>query len=338
MKKLFLFLLLILSANFSFCQFVRFKVDVRSVGKYDVSGKSYYIDYLDSNDTSRTSKQASYIEKALNLQGAKRTFEKNGADFTVNFSFNRDREGRTIYRDIKKHSIYGAKTKEEYDSYLSESNRSSRTDPGMPYYRQASRPIERQTYSQRINSSIHYFSLIIEGISQKGDILWTTIVTDIRSAAISDAITPYLCFAAIGYFGVEADISEQFPNNDPLYLEWAEGLLNSSNVVLYPECNASSKKVTVAAIVKKDNKTAIVLKDSHPKFFNKSDAYLEHNGQKIPASGSYLDEKRLPINSYSAFTIWEFPVNSNNLEEFDLVFYSEKGKEKLAIRKISMAK
>ena len=316
----------------------RFIVDVLSSGEYSMDNKSYYIVYPEkATDTSRISGHASYIEKALNLQGARRTYDKNSADVLINVKYARDRSRRTIYQELKR-STYSTKNLGGFDVYRgdrygSASGRSSIDNPNLPYYQNSFGSAGKKTYLQPVRVSSHSFSLVIEGVSQAGDPLWKTVATDFRSAAVSDAVLPYLTFAAVGFLGNETDCSEQFLSDNPIYLKWAEGLLDSKNTVLYPECNSSSKKAEVAAVIKDGDNTIVVLKDKHPNFFKKSEAYLEHNGQKIPASGSYI-EKRLPNNSYPALTIWEFPVNSANLEEFDLVFYSKKGKEKLAIRNI----
>ena len=318
----------------------RFIVDVLSSGEYSMENKSYYIVYPEkATDTSRISGHASYIEKALNLQGARRTYDKNSADVLINVKYARDRSRRTIYQELKR-STYSTKNLGGFDVYRgdrygSASGRSSIDNPNLPYYQNSFGSAGKKTYLQPVRVSNHSFSMIIEGVSLAGDTLWKTVATDFRSAAVTDAIMPYLAFASVGFLGNETDCSEQFLSDNPIYLKWSEGLLDSQNTVLYPEYNSSSPKVAVVSIIKEGERTTVVLKDRiNVKKLKKSEAFIEHNGQKISASGYYIDERRVPSTNYPAITILEFPINSDNLEEFDLVFYSKKGKEKLAIRNI----
>lgn len=335
MKFLLLYLAAFLITTISsWGQVVRFKLDILSSGDYSIADKLYYIVYPESvTDTSRVSDQASYIEKAFNLQGARRTYDKKTADVLINVSFARDRSRRTIYQEVKAKGNMGnlEDYKAERYRYSIENAKSS----GIPTLTDSFDPAGNRTYQVRGYSSNHSFSMIVEGVSPSGERLFKTIATDYRSAAVTNAIVPYLSFATVGYLGKDTDCSEQFLSNNPFYLKWSEGLLDSHSTVLYPECNSSSKKVEVVSIIKDGDKTIVVLKDSRQKFFDKAEAFLEHGGNKFPASDIYK-EARLPNNSYPAFTIWEFPVNSNNLKEFDVVFYSQKGKEKLAVRNIRL--
>jgi len=321
---------------------VRFLIDILSSGDYSMSNQLFFIVYPDNEDTSKVSKQAGFIEKALRLQGAKRTFDAKEADVLINVSFARDGDRRTIYHSLKT-PIYGTGNMGSFNTftpyrYNSAAGTTSANNPNLPYYQDSFGPAGRGKYLIRSYAYNYSFSLIIEGLSKNGELLWKTIATDYRSAAITDAIMPYLCFASIGFIGTKADCSEQFRSNNPIYLKWSDGMLDNGNTILYPDYNSSSKKVEVAFIVKEENKTIVALKDSNPNLYKGALAFVEYGGDMISASYSYIED-RLPQNNYPGFTIWEFSFKVTGLNEFDLVLYKGKNKKKeiFAIRNIKLA-
>ena len=314
---------------------VRFLTEVKSIGNYNVADKHYYVDYLDNSDTSKISKYASFLQKALTIQRATRTFNRNMADFIVNISFSTEREGGTIYRELKYHSFNGPKTKEEWDIYSADANRSSRTNPGNPYYKSSLGEAgsgKRIDY-QRISAPSYSFSTIIDGYSPTGDLLWSTIVTDYRSAAVTNSIFSYLCFAAVGKLGVTTEESVQYISNNPFYEQINDGQLTGENTVLYPSYSSSSKKVDVIAIIKSKEKTTFVLRYAmNQKFFRKTRAILK-NGDIIINSSDYYAEQWLANNSFKSFLFIDFPANSNDYKDFSLVFFNKNNdKERLSIR------
>ena len=310
---------------------VRFLTKIKSIGNYNILGKSYFIDYSNVIDTSTISSHATFLQKSLSIQGANRIYERHHADFIVNISFSSDKDGNTIYRELKYHSFYGSKTKDEWDIYSSDANRSSRTNPGNPYYKSSAGEAGsgKRTSSHRISAPSYSFSTIIDGVSQTGELLWSTIVTDSRSAAVSNSIFPYLCFAAIGRFGSNIKESIQFISNNPLYEQCNKGMLSIDNTVLFPDFTSSSKKVDVCCIIKGKDKTIVVLRyGMNQKFFKQSKVILKNGDEKIPASDFYA-EQWLPNNSYKSFLFIEFPVKSSNLKELFLIFYNKKNEKEI---------
>lgn len=314
---------------------VRFLTEIRSIGDYDVSDKYYYVDYSDISDTSKISKYASFLQKALIIQRAKRTFDRSMADFIINISFSTDREGHTIYRELKYHSFNGPKTKEEWDIYSADANRSTRTNPGNPYYKSSLEEAGsgKRTNYQRISAPSYSFSAIIDGYSPAGDLLWSTIVTDYRSAAVTNSIFPYLCFAATGRFGVTTKESVQYISNNPFYEQINNGQITDKNIFLFPKFLSSSKKVDVFAIIKSKEKTTFVLRyGMNQKYFRKTRVVLA-NGNIIISPSDYYAEQWLPNNSFKSYLFIDFPYKSNDYKNFSLVFYNKKnGKEILNIK------
>lgn len=325
-------------------QSVRFLSEVVSIGNYEMSGQMYFINYPEAQDTSKVSKQASLVERVLSMQGAKRSFNKDKAAFVVNIYFTKTRDRRALYIE-RDGSIYGTGNMGAFSvfspsRYTGKTGTKSSDNANLPYYRDSFGPAGqgRNRSLAKMHRSDHSFSVVIEGISREGKIIWRTISSDFRSAAVTDAILPYLCFAALGHLGVEGNSSLQFLSDNPVYSKWDRGLLNMSNTILYP-ISTSTKKIEVAAVIREHGKLMVVLKDRFSsRVFNTAYVFLEYDGKSVPVSESYIED-RLQNNNFPGLTIWNFLTDLDGQNEFDLVFYKDnnKKKEKFAIRNIKLA-
>ena len=130
----------------------------------------------------------------------------------------------------------------------------------------------------------------------------------------------------------------QLRNDNPMYLKWLKDSLSSDNMVSYPAYASSSNKIKPVFVIKDQGRTTIVLRDKlNPNLYEKMTAFLKCDNLEIPVSKSYLSLRGVNNNS-PAFTIWEFPVDSENADELDIVFYNKKRKEKLSVRNIKLPK
>lgn len=320
----------------------RFVINVFSSGTYQMKGKSYYVKYPNAIDTSVTCIQASYVENALRLQGAIRTYNEKEADVFVNVSLTREQGyGRTLPFE-KTNSTYSSSSLGGFgvfrnDKYNSAAGTNSTTNPNLPYYKDSFGEAgnRRGKYLGYVRQSDHALSLLIEGFSSEGDLLWQTVSTNYSFIPVSDLIMPYLCFAAIGHFGVEDNYGIQFTSDNPLYKKWVEGLLYPEDTILYLKSFSSNKSNITAVIKNNDTLTVAIRYKRNDSSFRKCKVYLENGDNRYPAIDRYMDGW-LHKNYYPTLMILDFSDISEMPDVFDIVFYDKKGRKnnKLSITSI----
>ena len=312
-----------------------FDIGVSSHGNYQVTGKKYYIVYPENADTSQISSQAIYIEKLLAAQGAKRVYRKDIANFNVNVHFEYQRDVNRVYSESGSPSVQiqeravnrtpGRVSRNEINSLIPPYD----IYPGRDRYVIVNN--QGKGFSRTRYISNYSLSVVIEGFTNNGERLFETTITEYRRIPSSTTILPFMCFPALGLVGTNSEEALQFINDNPIYNKWLKDSLNTDNTIFYPCYKSSSRKAKVVYIIKDEDKTTIVLRDKlNPKLYEKTTAFLEFGSMKVPVSKYYLGWRAVNNNS-PAFTIWEFPVSSNNAEVLDIVFYNKRGKEKLSI-------
>lgn len=321
---------------------ILFDIGISSHGDYPIAGKSYFIVYPDTDDTTQVSNQAAYIEKLFKVQGTQRIYNKELADFIVNVRFNYERDVDRVFSGENSASI---KMRERYADRSPGHVRRNEVNSSIPPYdnypgrdQYVSVENQNQGFSRTRYNANYILSLIIEGHDKNDELLFVTVVSEFRRIPSSTTILPFLCFSALGLVGIEAEEAMQLRNDNPMYFKWLKDSLSSDNMVSYPAYASSSNKIKPVFVIKDPGRTTIVLRDKlNPNLYEKMTAFLKCDNLEIPVSKSYLSLRGVNNNS-PAFTIWEFPVDSENADELDIVFYNKKRKEKLSVRNIKLPK
>ncbi|MBQ3382066.1 MAG: hypothetical protein IJG54_01870 [Bacteroidales bacterium] len=319
-----------------------YRVFIKSNGNYDLKGKKFYIALKDSSEINKDESvlQASYedylecatfISRALELQGGIQVTSKEESDYVVDFDFN----SKISDEWSRNGGGYSSSSVKGYGSGVLIITRNKNMENVTPVTFQNGRDVSQVYSSEHSQVVLASANLGIKAYDSSGKDLWSSAIS-LKSRSTFSEIIPIMVYSSLGKFGVRVNNQDYaVSDEEPAFKLFCTSGQKDGLLFLNPACSSSNND-ELRFILKYEGKILVGVVDCRRvlkyKDYSKYLIYLTDNsGRKYQATERF---SRYGRTFGLQNTYFEFPNDFDTSALTSLVF-EKRGKEVLSFTDIS---